>query len=102
MLWQDTQGNKCKTCQQIYAERTPPQSPPCDKCKVELRSENEEVATVYMTTRRQVITVGHGEVVDISIPAIMAVMDIHSVKDKKHCMLKVINLFHHFLNEAKK
>jgi hypothetical protein len=47
-----------------------------------------------MMTRRQYVTAEHGRVVDISIPAIKAAMDMLEVKDQKSCLVMVVNLFH--------
>lgn len=52
---------------------------------------------VYMLTRRQVITVGMGQVADISIPAVKIAMDLYGVKDQMGCLNRVRKLFHHFL-----
>ena len=50
-----------------------------------------------MLTRRQVVTVGMGQVTDISIPAVQIAMDLHGVKDQLSCLIRVRKLFHHFL-----
>lgn len=84
----------------MYAERKPPATPPCESCRVELMVENEEVAAVYMMCRGQVITAAEGRVIDISIPAIKAVMDLFQVEDQKDCMTRVVNVFHHFRGKA--
>jgi hypothetical protein len=83
----------------MYAERVPPDTPPCRTCRVELLPENEETADVYMLTRRQAITTGMGNVVDINLQAIKTVMDLHGVKNQKECMERVRKAFFHFLNE---
>jgi len=84
----------------MYASRTPPESPPCEACRVELAVENEETAAVYMATRRQYITAGQNNVpVDISIPAIKIVMDLRGVKDQESCLSRVQRVWHHFNNE---
>jgi hypothetical protein len=72
--------------------------PPCHKCRVELRDENEEVATVFMLTRRQFVTAENGRIVDINIQAVKTVMDLFSIRDQKKCLTAVINAFHYFLN----
>jgi hypothetical protein len=86
----------------MYSERTPPGTPPCKTCRVELSAENEDVANVFIMTRDQVITAAMGEVIDISIPAIKTVMDLFGVKDQKGCLLRVIRVFHHFLAKKNK
>jgi len=81
----------------MYRQRTPPQEPPCSKCRVDLLDENMDASTVYMLTRRQVITVGMGQVADISIPAVKIAMDLYGVKDQLGCLNRVRKLFHHFM-----
>jgi len=54
-----------------------------------------------MLTRRQYVTAEHGRVVDISIPAILAVMNEYpgGIKDRWDCINKVRTLFFHFEQE---
>lgn len=75
---------------------TPPGTPPCETCRIELKEENEEVAMIYMMVRRQFITAEQGQVVDISIPAIKTIMDLFGVQDQRECLTRVIKTFHHF------
>ena len=53
-----------------------------------------------MLTRRQVVTVGMGQVTDISIPAVKIGMDLYGVKDQLACLNRVRKVFHHFLVKA--
>jgi len=76
----------------MYAERTPPATPPCETCRVELVDENQEAAKVFMMTRNQVVSVG-GQVADISIPAVKIVMDLYQVRNQRECFEKVRGLF---------
>lgn len=64
-----------------------------------MRSENEEIAMVFMLTRRQYIVAENGRIVDISIPALKTVMDLMGIKNQKDCMARVVKTFHHFLSE---
>ena len=80
----------------MYGRRSPPAEPPCKTCRVDLMEENADVATIYMLTRRQVITVGAGQVADLSIPAVKIAMDLYGVRDQKACLNRVRRLFHHF------
>lgn len=78
----------------MYENRTPPQSPPCETCRVQLMEANRQAADIYLLVRDQVITAGEiNKVVDISIPAIKAVMDIFNVIDQKACLMKIRRLF---------
>ena len=62
-----------------------------------LFEDNDLDAKVYMLTRRQVVTAGMGQAVDISIPAVKIAMDLYGVKDQAACLNRVRKLFHHFL-----
>lgn len=99
------EGGPCDYCQKKHAERKPPGTPPCESCRVELRDENEEAATIYMMTRRQIIMRFNGkydEAFDISILAIKIAMDLQGVKNQKECLARVVQLFHRFENERRK
>ena len=85
----------------LYSERVPPQDPPCNTCRTELLEENEDVAQIYMMTRRQYIISATGQVIDINIPAVKIAMDLYQVKNQKECLLRIINLFHYFENERR-
>lgn len=62
--------------------------------------ENVIPANIYLMTRSQVITV-NGHVLDISIPAVTAVMDMYDVpKDKRYLMLKRIKALWYERNEG--
>lgn len=49
-----------------------------------------------MLTRRQVVTAGMGQVVDISIPAVKIAMDLCGVADQMACISRVRKLFYKF------
>lgn len=68
--------------------------PACDECMpVELNPENVEPFQIYQICRNQLITAGmSGVPIDINIPAIMAVMDVYQVKNKKACFEKVLKM----------
>jgi hypothetical protein len=98
--WSDNQSSQCPICERLYAERTPPGTPPCESCRVELREENAEAAMVYMSTRRQIITMFNGEYdkeIDLNYVALISVMDLFGVKNKRECFKKVVHTYHHFL-----
>jgi len=82
----------------MYAERLPPEDPPCSSCRVDLSEANREAATVYMMCRRQYVTAEEGRIVGISIPAVKAMMDIYGVVDQRGCLEKVLMAFYHFEN----
>lgn len=64
-----------------------------DDGSVELWPENLDTAQVYLLTRNQVVSVGMGGVVDLSIPAVKIVMDLLGVQDQRTTLLRVMRLF---------
>ena len=84
----------------MYADRKPPGNPPCENCRETLLDENVDVANVFMLTRGQVIAVGEGRVIDISIPAVKIAMDLLGVKNQRDCLMRVMNCFHYFQRKA--
>jgi hypothetical protein len=84
----------------MYAQREPPQDPPCDTCREELSEDNEDAARVYQLVKRQVrVAPGSGEIIDLDYAAVKAIMDILRVKNPRDCFEKVSRAFHHFLSE---
>lgn len=55
-----------------------------------------------MITRNQVLTAGMGDIIDINILAVKAVMDIENVQDQKNCLKKVLSMFHTWQKNRKK
>ena len=95
---------KCDQCRQMYSERKPPGEPPCETCRVELRSENDEAAKIFGIVRGQVLTRFNGEVdvvIGLSHPAIWAAIDGYGIRDRVGTFEKVIRLFHALKAEAK-
>ena len=45
----------------MYAERKPPESPPCESCRVWLKVENKAAADIFMLIRGQCETRWNGE-----------------------------------------
>lgn len=95
---------KCDQCRDYYAGLKESQETPCGTCKVDLLPENEDAAIIYMQARHQLVTRHNGrydEIIDISLPAVKVVMDLHHIKDQSECLGKVQRLFHHFLKEER-
>jgi len=92
---------KCDQCRATYAERTPPEEPPCDTCWVELMPENREAADVYMICRNQIITAGMGQILDINLLTVFKIMDEYpgGIEDRWKCLNKVRSTFHYFLKK---
>jgi hypothetical protein len=89
----------CGGCKFIHEERG--EKTPCGTCVIEPFPANEDALKVYSFVRWQTVTTEHGEkrIVDIDVQAVMGVMDLFEVKDKKTCLIKTITLFHHFFNK---
>ena len=92
----------CDQCRQMYAERNPPGTPPCESCRIELKEENRDVAKIYLEVRGQIITAGMGEVVDINILAVTKLMDLYGIKNQLECLKRIRSIFHHFLSKKEK
>jgi len=101
--WSKTYAPNCEGCHNVYENRTPPEDPPCETCRVELMVENKEAAMVYQRVRGQVIVMSNGmetRVIDLNYPAIEFVMDLYKVKNRVECFEKVVRVFHHFNQES--
>lgn len=99
MEWSDEYLPNCPGCKDIYGNRSPPEEPPCDTCRVELSADNQKVAAVYMMCRHQYVTAEEGRIVGLSIPAIKIMMDLNEVKNQKECLERVIRMFYLFANK---
>jgi hypothetical protein len=85
----------------MYESRIPPDDPPCDSCRVDIRKENEEASKIYMIVQSQFI-MGPAGPIDIIHSAIYSAMDVYEVKNKRHCFEKVLKLSRYFLQESRK
>jgi hypothetical protein len=85
---------KCDQCRPYYAEKEPPETPPCESCRVDLRRENEDAARIFQMVRGQVVTAGNGQVIDINHMAVWAAIDAYGVRDRTGTFEKVCTLFH--------
>jgi len=84
----------------MYAERVPPEEPPCEMCWVDLLPQNKQAAQIYFVSRGQRIIAGMGgQTVDIDNNAIFGAMDRYpgGIEDQWTCLGKVRSAFHHFL-----
>lgn len=86
--------------------------PPCKSCRVELVSENEEAARIFMTVRGQTVNRLHaqsgpgGAVItdrpaDINHAAVWAAIDAYGVRDRVGCFERVCRCFHAILREQR-
>jgi len=103
--WQDEYAPTCPGCKAIYAERTPPATPPCESCRVQLVKENEDAARVFMTTRGQVLTRSNGQhdvATDLNHLAVWAAIDGYGIRDRAGCFEKVLRTWHAIQRERRK
>lgn len=59
--------------------------------------ENEDIASVYLVSRRQIILGEQGRVMDIDLRAVKVAMDLYEVKDQRECLDRVRRTFYHFM-----
>ncbi len=87
----------------MYAERNPPEEPPCENCRVDPMPENAEAFKIYYMVRYQLI-VSMGGVIDVNHLAIDAAIAREKVSDPK-CFNKVAKICRDYwipkLNEKK-
>lgn len=77
------------------------EEPPCDVCLPPLDPDNEDAAAVYFTVQSQVITVGMGDVIDLNISAVLDVIDLYGIADRKNCLNRVLTVFRKLLEEKR-
>jgi len=86
----------CKGCMSMYGNRVPPETPPCESCRVELMPENHEAFNIYLTTRSQYI-MGYSGPVAINQLAIWELIDRLKVKDPVNVFNRVVRCGQVFL-----
>lgn len=64
---------------------------PCESCRVQLVSENEDAAKVLMMVRHQVCEehTKDGIIIDLSLPAVKIAMDVHGIRNQLDCAERV-------------
>ena len=60
----------------------------------DILSANDQPWQLYSLASTQLILAPSGQVVYFSIPALVSLMDIYKVKDKKDCLDKVVYIWH--------
>ena len=101
MEWLSTQAPHCEECRATTLNGEPWSESRCEKCRVDLLEENQDAGTIYIMCRNQVITAGMGEIIDINLQTVKAVMDLYGVKNQRECMEKVTKTFRHFLSQRR-
>lgn len=83
----------------MYENRIPPETPPCDTCRVDPVAENQEALRVFFMVQDQYI-MSEGEPVAINHLAIHEAMRLLKIKDRLKCFNKVCKLSHWWLEQV--
>jgi len=75
----------------MYQNRTPPEDPPCETCKVEIMPGNAEAHMIFSVCRYQLI-MGMSGPVDMDHGAIHEAMRLYGVRDQRKCFGKMLLL----------
>ena len=75
----------------IYAERNPPEDPPCEDCRIPPLDENEDAISIFFMVQHQFI-MGFNGPVSINHNAIHEAMRLYKVKNQRECFEKVLTL----------
>jgi len=83
----------------MYAERKPPEAPPCESCRVWLKVENKAAADIFMIVRGQCETKRIGEQdIEIGLDHLVVWKTIekypHKIADEWKCFLMVNRVWH--------
>lgn len=92
----------CPGCKDMHKNRNPSLNPPCNTCRIDLIDSNQNAGKVFMMCRGQIITAGMGDIIDINLLAVKAVMDIEGIKNQRDCLKKVHMLFSYWNKSRKK
>ena len=55
--------------------------------------ENEEACRLFGIVCNQVIVGGMGDIIDINLDAVISIMAVHGIRDKKDCLDKIRDMF---------
>lgn len=82
----------------MYGNRNPPETPPCDNCRVDILPENSDALKIYMITRNQYIMSFSGPV-DINQLAVWEAIDRFNVKKPVEVFERVIRCARLMIND---
>ena len=83
----------------MYGEKK--EEPPCDTCRPEMIEENANALEIFYLTRNQLIMSMNGPI-DIMHESIYRAMDLHEIKNKKDCFLKVLSMSRDWIASMRK
>ena len=92
-------SSNCGNCRKIYADRMPPEEPPCSTCRVEPLEENRDALRIFFLVRYQLI-MGFNGPVDINHAAIDSAMKRERIEDTG-CFNKVLSLGHWWVEQMR-
>jgi hypothetical protein len=76
----------------------------CQNCTPECPPEGENAVIIYLMVRNQIVFASAGlngsRPIDLSVPAVLGVMDLYEVDNPRDCFEKVMMLGRYFINEA--
>ena len=84
----------------MYENRKPPESPPCETCRVDPASENEDALRVFFMVQDQYI-MSEGGPVAINHLAIHEAMRLLKIKNRLECFNKVRILANWWLKDIR-
>jgi hypothetical protein len=84
----------------MYAERKPPEEPPCYDCRIDPFYENKDAVNVFFTVRYQFISDSMGPI-DINHQAIDLAMQRKGITDNT-CFDKVVSLSRWWIDKIRK
>ena len=93
-------SGRCLGCREIYAERNPPEEPPCYTCRILPFEENVDALKVFLITRYQFVSDSVGPI-DINHLAIESVMKREGIEDRQ-TFDKVLNLNRWWISRIRK
>ena len=75
----------------MYADRVPPEEPPCEGCRVDPLEENKDPLEIFFLTQYQLIMGPKGPI-DINQLAVHAAIDLYGARNPRECFSKAMKL----------
>ena len=91
---------RCDQCREMHGGRTPPTTPPCETCRVDLNEENQDAVNIFYLVQSQFIMGMNGPIA-INQLAIHAAMDLYDIPNRRECFQKVIRLSRWYIDEMR-
>lgn len=84
----------------MYENRNPPETPPCETCRVDPVKENEDALNCFFMVQDQYI-MAEGGPVALNHLAIHEAMRLLKIKDRLKCFRKVCKLGHWWIEQTR-